>query len=186
MLYGHATNGLWHHPRIRAPTDGRLGQYPILDRLSGLFSRSAIVDSALERKPERPKPHAFEVDKFQPLINQFWFKGTLSVTKVMRNDLLIGLHLALDMVRDCLVLAMLLRDRAEGTNHHRTGGAYNSVVNQLYASHAYTSMTILDIVEQSSITFDKLAAQMSSSYKDQRQPLIEWVEYARRQHHATN
>lgn len=144
-----------------------------------LFSRSPIK-AALEHTPERPKPPVFTTDQFQTMANHFWFKGMLSVNKVMRNDLLIGLHLALDMVRDCLVLGMLLRDRAEGTNHHRFGGMFNHVVDQLNVfQHRYTPTGILGIVEQSSIAFDELAAQWSDSYQEHRQPLIDWIAYAR-------
>ncbi len=145
-----------------------------------LFSRSPIVKAALEHTPEPPKPPVFTIDQFQTMANHFWFKGMLSVNKVMRNDLLIGLHLALDMVRDCLVLGMLLRDRAEGTNHHRLGGAFNHVTDQLNVlQHRYTPTGILGIVEQNSIVFDELAAQWSGSYQEHRQPLIEWIAYAR-------
>lgn len=145
-----------------------------------LFSHSTVVTAELEQKPTSPAPSEFTPEQFQVLTNQFWFKGTLAVTKLMRNDLLIGLHLALDMVRDCLVLAMVLRDRAAGTNHHRWGGAYNEAIERLdFAHHAYTALGILDLIEQSGIIFDQLAGEWSESLRAQRQPLIEWIAYAR-------
>lgn len=147
-----------------------------------LFSRSLLVNAALEQKAVRPQTPLVAADQFQTMANHFWFTGVLSVNKVMRNDLLIGLHLALDMERDCLVLGMLLRDRAEGTNHHRVGGPYNHVVDRLNTTRRlYTPTGILDIVEQSSIVFDELASQWSGTYQERRHPLLEWIEYARRQ-----
>lgn len=58
-----------------------------------------------------------------------WFlKAAIAAKKLGRDDLLIGLHLALDLAQDCLVAAMLLRDDAAGTSHHRHGGAENETV----------------------------------------------------------
>lgn len=147
-----------------------------------LFSRSSIVDAVLERKIMPRQTPVVAPDNFESLVNQFWFKGMLSVQKAMRNDLLIALHLALDMVRDCLVLAMLLRDRAEGKNYHRTGGAYNFVATQLESTQCpHTIEGILASVEQSSIEFDRLAEEWSATYQAHRYPLLEWIDYARQQ-----
>lgn len=101
--------------------------------------------------------------------------------KVVRDDLLIALHLALDLVRDCCVLGMLLRDRAEGTNHHRHGGIGNIFVAQLRTTaRPFDAAGILDSVEQSSILFDSLAAQWSDEYKEHRRPLVAAINRARR------
>jgi hypothetical protein len=146
-----------------------------------LFSRSPRVDQVLARTFAPPQPGLMTAEQFQEVVNGFWFKGMLAVTKVMRADLLIALHLALEMVQDCCVLGMLLRDRAEGTAHHRHGGMGNDVVMQLEATrHPYTAAGILDCLEQAAITFDDLAARWSSAYTPQRQPLCRWVELARR------
>ncbi|MCL4393889.1 MAG: hypothetical protein M1482_03620 [Chloroflexi bacterium] len=89
--------------------------------------------------------------------------------------------MALDMVRDCCVLGMLLRDRAAGTTHHRTGGAFNDVVAQLdRARQPYTPSGILDTIEQCSVAFDHLAAEWSKDYVPRRQPLLAWIGFARR------
>ena len=75
---------------------------------------------------------------------------------------------------------MMLRDRAEGTNIHREGGMGNNIVAQLERTcAAYTVIGILDIIEQSSIQFDQLAAQWSDEYQERRYPLIEWLEHIR-------
>jgi hypothetical protein len=113
-------------------------------------------------------------------VNSFWFKGMLAVTKVVRNDLLIALHLALEMVQDCCVLGMLLRDRLEGTAHHRHGGVGNETVSQLAPTRQpYTASGILDSLEQSSLAFDRLAAQWSDDYQEQRHPLLAGINTAR-------
>jgi hypothetical protein len=146
-----------------------------------LFSRSPSVDQALARPFAPAPPGLISAEQFWEMVNGFWFKGMLAVTKVTREDLLIALHLALEMVQECCVLGMLLRDRAEGTAHHRHGGMGNDVVMQLEATrHPYTAAGILDCLEQAAITFDDLAARWSSAYTPQRQPLCRWVELARR------
>ncbi|MEU4347151.1 hypothetical protein [Streptomyces sp. NPDC023838] len=55
------------------------------------------------------------------LINEFRFDAVLSAIKAARRDVLIGAHLALQLARHVLVIAMLLHDRDAGTNHHRFG-----------------------------------------------------------------
>ncbi|MEO1450007.1 MAG: hypothetical protein AAFV07_10800, partial [Bacteroidota bacterium] len=49
------------------------------------------------------------------------FKAYQAVKKFMRGDNLIGLHLLLDLVREALVMQMVVRDQALGTNVHRFG-----------------------------------------------------------------
>lgn len=53
----------------------------------------------------------------------FRFDAVLAAVKAARGDVLIGAHLTLQLARHILVLAMLLRDRDAGTNHHRHGGS---------------------------------------------------------------
>jgi len=146
-----------------------------------LFSRSTSVDTVLTRKFEHPKPSPISAEQFQEMTNRFRFKVTLAVTKVARDDLLIALHLALDLVRDCSVLAMLLRVRAAGTNYHRHGGISNDFVTQLQTTEfSYDAPGILDGIELSCIAFDSLAAQWSSEYENNCQPLLAAVRLARR------
>ena len=101
-----------------------------------LFSRSAAVDEILARKFERPRPPLVTREQFLALVNQFRFKAAQAVVKVARGDLLIALHLALDLARDCCVLGMLLRDRAEGTAHHRGGGAGSELASRWSEDYA--------------------------------------------------
>lgn len=53
--------------------------------------------------------------------NAVRFDAALAAVRYGRGDRLIGLHLTLGVLRECLVIAMLLRDRAEGTDRHRHG-----------------------------------------------------------------
>jgi predicted nucleotidyltransferase len=153
---------------------------PFWKGIRTLFSRSPRVDRVLARTFECPTPGLMTADQFEALVNDFWFKGTLALTKVMRNDRLIALHLALEMVQDCCVLGMLLRDRSEGTAHHRHGGIGNDVVAQLELTRQpSTALGILDSLEQSSIAFDQLVARWSECYHEQRHPLLDWIRLAR-------
>ena len=112
--------------------------------------------------------------------HRFWFKSMVAGYKVVRHDLLIALHLALDLVRDCCVLGMLLRDRAEHTDHHREGGVGNQIVDLLKTTQQpYTASGILDMIEQSSILFDQLASEWSEAYQAHRYPLLNWLHHIR-------
>lgn len=145
-----------------------------------LFSRSRKVNAALGKATPLQAP-VFSREQFQLLINQFWFKSILAVNKTMRNDLLIGTHLALDLVRDCCVLAMALRDRVTGTNHHRFGGLYNEVLHELEPEFNVDTVDgILNVIEQSSKLFDRLATEWSSDYQERCQFLLEWITHARK------
>ncbi|MBN2390695.1 MAG: aminoglycoside 6-adenylyltransferase [Anaerolineae bacterium] len=106
------------------------------------------------------------------MADHFWFKAAVAITKVMRSDLLIGLHLALDLARDCLVLQMLRRDQALRTTIHRTGGWGNAWVEQLlWDSPEHSEVQILDLIARSCTSFDELAAMLSPGYT-QRWPLL--------------
>jgi hypothetical protein len=118
--------------------------------------------------------------QFLVMSNAFWFKGMLAVYKVVRNDFLIALHLALDLIRDCLVLRMMLRDRDEGTNHHRFGGVGNEFVAQMNLNSLdISAIGILEMIENSSQMFDDLAEEWSSDYLANRSPLLGWIKQAR-------
>jgi hypothetical protein len=103
----------------------------------------------------------------------------LTTSKVMRNDLLIATHLALELMQDTCVLEMMLRDRELGTSHHREGGMGNTFVAQLNATrHPYTPLGILESVKQSSLLFDMLAGRWSEDYQERQHPLFGWIVYA--------
>lgn len=74
---------------------------------------------------------------------------------------------------------MLIRDRTEGTSHHRTGGIGNDVVAHLDgARQAYTGAGLLRTIEACAIAFDRLAGQWSTAYRDKQHPLFAWIEHA--------
>jgi hypothetical protein len=111
---------------------------------------------------EHPTISDVEIER---LADQFWFKAAVAITKVVRNDLLIGFHLALDLTRDCLVLQMLRRDREKGTQVHRIGGCGNELVDRFFGEDQECSpLRILNLITQSCETFDELASRLSSSY----------------------
>jgi len=111
-------------------------------------------------------------DTIVSIAEHFWFKAAVAITKVMRNDLLIGLHLALDLARDCLLLQMLQRDQALRTTIHRTGGWGNAWVEQFaWDSPACSEVKILDLIARSCSSFDELAATLSPDYTT-RWPLL--------------
>ncbi len=142
-----------------------------------LFSRSTLVDAALESSiiAQRQMPN-FDSQQFERMSQQFWFKAALAVTKVMRNDLLISLHLALDLARDCLVLAMIFRDVETGTTSHRYGGPYNDVIEQIpIDDFRPTPSGILDLILQTAFIYDSLAVRWSPSYPRKAEILQGWI-----------
>lgn len=151
------------------------------EAIKPLFSRSLLVDEALAHAiVQSPPPVVVTPEQFEAYVRDFWFKGMLATSKVMRNDLLIATHLALELMQDTCVLAMQLRDRAMGTSHHREGGMGNDFIAQLNTMrHPFTALGILASIEQSCELFDDLAIQWSSDYHKQRQPLLDWIRFAR-------
>jgi hypothetical protein len=82
---------------------------PFFSGAKSLFSRSNVVDEIASRESF---PHNLWLrtdDQFLELVRDFRFKSMLAVYKVVRNDLLVALHLSQDLIRDCCVLGMMLR-----------------------------------------------------------------------------
>ena len=153
---------------------------PFYDGLKVVFSRSIVVDEIAVQKYDLPKLSLPPQEQFLEMVRDFRFKSMLAVYKVVRNDLLIALHLAQDLIRDCCVLGMMLRDRETGTNIHKQGGIGNQIVAQLeVAQKPFTSVGILDSIKESTIVFEKLAGELSTSYQENRQPFLDWIEQAK-------
>lgn len=150
------------------------------EAIKPLFSRSSLVNEVLAKVILQPPPASvLTPEQFDHLVNDFWFKGMLATSKVMRNDLLIATHLALELIQDTCVLEMVLRDRALGSCHHREGGWGNDFIAHLDATqHPFTALGILESVKQSSMAFDELARQWSRDYREQRHPLLAWIHFA--------
>ena len=144
-----------------------------------LFSRSALVERALAIPSVSPPQHVAAAD-FEAMAHQFWFVGTVAVQKVVRGDLLVALHLGLELIQECAVLAMMLRDRAAGTTTHRDDWANAELATLAACSRPHTPAGILDSIEASAIAFDRLAARWSAAYRPRRHPLLAWIAAARR------
>ena len=145
-----------------------------------LFSRSNAVNEIVAQMLSFPNLPLVTEAQFLALVRNFRFKSMLAVYKVVRGDLLISLHLAQDLIRDCCVLGMMLRDRATGTNIHKRGGIGNELVAQLEVTRKpFTSRGILASIQESNEVFENLACEWSSNYQENRQPLLDWIEQAK-------
>jgi hypothetical protein len=162
---------------------------PIQRQFQVLFARIPFPETRPQTEPNanawiNPSDnqlHAISNDFwFKGISNDFWFKGILGVYKVVRNDLLIALHLALDLIRDCLVLRMMLRDRAKGTNHHRIGDFGNQELQTLkIPSPEFSSAGILTSIGYSGEIFDQLAKELSKEHIEGQFLLQEAIQRAR-------
>jgi hypothetical protein len=145
-----------------------------------LFSRSSRIGAVFSSAVPADRASETAIHDLERVCNDFWFKGMLAVSKVARHDLLVALHLTLDMIRDCCVLGMLLRDHESGTRHHREGRADDPLVKALEMTRQpYTALGILDAIEQSAVAFDILAARLVEGYGQRRQPLLKSAARAR-------
>ncbi|MDQ3328114.1 MAG: hypothetical protein M3506_06290, partial [Chloroflexota bacterium] len=145
-----------------------------------LFSHTPDIDAALNQPFLRPTPPTYDAVGFDRMVNAYWFAAGVAVYKVVRADLLIGLHLALELEQQCLLLGMMLRDRDVGTTHHRDGNGGGPYVERLRgAQQEYTAAGILRIIEACAIEFDALAAQYGASYVEHRHPLLRNIAEAR-------
>lgn len=144
-----------------------------------ICSRSDILDQALAQLTSPPVLNPQQAEQVDTIANDFWFKAMIAVTKVARNDLLIASHLALDLARSCLVLKMIMRDNAIGTNHHRHGTNEHQHIEWINPSGSLdTSAGILDYIRECAVVFDSLAGQLIDNYKDHRFPLVKQIEKA--------
>jgi len=87
-----------------------------------LWSRIPDLEALIATHAYTPVYQDISEAELECMVDRFWFKAAIAISKVVREDLLIGLHLALGLARDCLVLQMIRRDREKGNNIHRVGG----------------------------------------------------------------
>lgn len=81
--------------------------------LAGRQIWSRGPSSELARRAQLPSASGLRTrDAVDGLVNQFRFVASLAVVKLARADDLVGLHLAIECARLCLVLGMLMRDTA--------------------------------------------------------------------------
>ncbi len=144
-----------------------------------IFSRSMDLDAALAQTFARPAPPSYDAASFYQLVNAFWFAAGVAVYKVVRGDLLIALHLALELEQQCLVLCMLLRDREEGIDPPSRWGGGAAYIERLQGVHHEHTAGILMMIEACAILYDALAAQYGDSYAEHRDPLLRNIAAAR-------
>jgi hypothetical protein len=158
---------------------------PFFQRARLLFSRSTMVSERLAQAWPQPQPMCPTPVVFDEVINNFWFKAMLASYSIVRNQGLVALYFALDLVRDGCYVAKLLLDRAEETSVHHSGGFGNELVARL-ASDAVdvsSAASLLNLIEHSAIQFDQLAGEWSEAAGGRRYPFLEWLETIRRDVH---
>ena len=148
-----------------APGPLQGGARVVLDRTDGALAQ------ALRWVPAEGAGDAADTgeEAFRRMEREFRWNGVLSAVKVGRGDLLIGAHLALEMAQSCLVLGMLLRDRALGTRHHRHG---DRVALPLRLPPVLTSEGVIDLIVTAVQNWETLAAQWEPGYVFPKAPLL--------------
>jgi hypothetical protein len=121
------------------------------------------------------------VSRLAGLDAEFRFISVQAVGKLVRNDLLIGAHLALELERMVLVVAMLLRDRDLGTTVHRHGGLHNEVAERIGGA-GHTAGDWLRRIDQAATVFGDLAQHLDPAWRADWQPLRQMLERALRDH----
>jgi hypothetical protein len=99
--------------------------------------------------------------------NETRFIAAMAVTKLGRGDRLIGMHLTLDLLRMCLLEAMLLRDLDTGTTVHRHGNDRDHYAERVRAI-AGRSLQVQprpNIVEQACELYGTLRAEREPGYR---------------------
>lgn len=140
--------------------------HPLRGPRRAIFSRSAAADDAVASVPGTPPPaRPATPTEFEEMCRGFWFDAHIALKKAVRGDLLIAAHLALGLVRECMVLSMLLRDRETGMRYHHHGGAGNDAVAALSpAARPFTFDGIAGTIEHAARRFDALAGAWSPAY----------------------
>jgi hypothetical protein len=99
--------------------------------------------------------------------NDVRFLAALAAAKLGRGDQLIGFHLTLELLRACLVQAMLLRDRDRGTNVHRRGSERDALSEEV-AALAGSPLSVTprpNIVEQAVALYARWRAELDPGYQ---------------------
>lgn len=153
---------------------------PFATGLKTIFSRTQSTDRIVQQRYSQQPISSVTEKQFFEMARGFRFKSTLAIIKVVRDDLLIALHLTQDLIRDCCVLGMMLRDRKTGTNIHKQGGEWNQLVTQLSsAQQPFTAFGTLESIKESNLVFEKLAREWSSEYRADHHLLLDWIEKAK-------
>ena len=158
---------------------GQWGKAYLCGPIRVRFCKEASLLESL-RPTARPEPPGLSPEQFDTMVNRFWFGLMVAGTKVLRNDLVIGRHLALEAVQTCLVLEMVLRDRRTGTNFHREGGESNALAERFASVGAEPGAGgILDTLDVSAGVFDRLAEAWDAGYRRRSEPFGQWMQAVR-------
>ena len=146
-----------------------------------LFSRSEAVAGALMEAtpaPSRPTPTP---QAYTDLAERFWFRAALAGYKVARKDRYVALHQALDLARDCCVLAMMLRDRTHADRQEDDLDLDDELLRSLaHPGSVNTAIGILGLIAASAEAFDHLSERWAGSVQRRSPALREWLAVCRR------
>jgi len=105
------------------------------------------------------------LEKINSIVNQFWFMAVMVLVKLGRKDYLIAAHLVLELCQLIVVIQMMERDNAKGTNMHRFGdGEDVPVLQALFQSDGSTEDIILAILFEAAKHMDEIAATVDRGY----------------------
>ena len=121
------------------------------------------------------------LDRLAARTTRVRFAAALAVEKAARNDLLIASHLTLGVLRDCLEVALLLRDRTHRTSHHRFGGPGNDVSARAVALLAGGAdpASLYRAIEGAVALYDGLAGTLQAAHVPDRSGLDALLDRAR-------
>ncbi len=111
--------------------------------------------------------------------NEVRLLAALAVTKLGRGDRLIGLHLTLELMRTCLVQAMLLRDRELGTTVHRFGSEHDAMADEISALLAGGGLEVSprpNLVERTVALYARWRRELDPSYRADWNGLTQVIE----------
>ncbi len=154
-------------------------RHPFGNQRRVIFSRSPLLDEAAAVVTQPPEGSRRAGVALADRATAFRFEAMLAVKKAVRGDLLIASHLALGLQRQCLELALLLRDRDTGTSYHHTGTGRDALASRLDGATPTTVATVLDAIARAALLFDELAAEIDTAYKPGAAPIITMTDAAR-------
>jgi len=97
-------------------------------------------------------------------VNQARFVAAQAIVKYGRGDLLIGSHLTLELAQLCLIEAMLLRDRDEGTTSHRFGTGRDELAADIWTAVNVDDDSGTRRIRRLAGEFDRLHSELDGRY----------------------
>lgn len=138
---------------------------PFWNGITPVFSRSQDVSRLLEKSYPKSTPNPMSDMEFENMVNAFWFKSYIALKKIARNDLLIAMHLVLELIQESCVIEMMIRDKNAGTNIHKDGGEGNEFINNLQVlPRSLSKKDLVESVRKNCDLFDALCSQWSAKH----------------------